>query len=397
MFITLNRTLVLCLLVISASGYRFAHASEFETTISTTSTHLNSNTACETAFSMAERQARLNLSEPLRQSSSNLELVKQSESREKNAAGETICTFQGTWTLGDASANRPSTSELSIDGEFTSSCWRNGDENQCWKQIRRQAEDRLRSQLRAENSNTHDLALRFIDFEGTQTERYRQNQLEITVNGRFYFTEDNQAIPPQSDATIEIHRQDERHDYSHRPSETSPARSEKQSAASENDDLDVVLSLTWDGNGFAAADDLAISSHRWSIGLWSDNRIGVAAFKGTDRLGIADSFGTVINSDQTYDTFGVGLGVRLLDNRSFTLENMLYYVDAQPAALFVDPDCFSGCTSRDYQPKDYLQTTVNLKTNNKGVNIGWMLTWKLLEDRFNVDTLSSGLYLDIQL
>jgi hypothetical protein len=43
-----------------------------------------------------------------------------------------------------------------------------------------------------------------------------------------------------------------------------------------------------------------------------------------------------------------------------------------------------------------LQTTVNLKTNSKGVNFGWMFTWKFLENEINVDSLSSGFYLEAQ-
>lgn len=162
------------------------------------------------------------------------------------------------------------------------------------------------------------------------------------------------------------------------------------------DNLDVTLFYVWDGNDSASEDDLALSARRWGVGLWVDNRIGVSAFWGDERAGIADSRGNVHNAGDRYDIRGVGIGYRVFDNRSVTLENMLHYVDAQPySTANLDPGC-AACTPRSYEAEDYFQASINLKTNNEGLNLGWMLTWKLRDDVTQFDSLSGGWYVELQ-
>jgi hypothetical protein len=273
-----------------------------------------------------------------------------------------------------------------IDGRYEAQCRATNRGAACREQIEAEAaRDLLNRLLEREDITTAELDLESDGFEGSQSFDYDRSDLTLTMNGTFYFIRVTpEAAPNRPQAKPEP-----------AGTEGTLTRVEKPDP-SPMDNLDVTVFYTWDGNESASSDDLALSARRWGVGLWVDNRIGVSAFWGDERAGIADSLGNVYNAGDRYDIRGVGVGYRLFDNRSVTLENMLHYVDAQPYYIAnLDPGC-SGCKAREYEADDYFQATLNLKTNQEGPNIGWMLTWKLRDDLTNFDSLSGGWYIELQ-
>ena len=321
------------------------------------------------------------------------ELIQEKETKTVRDS-QTICVFEGTWQ-GDAIAESSLEigSEQFIDGLYSSSCLDAENGDICWQRIVRQAENDLTAELSGQGMDQTPIALRYIDFEGRQRDQYQQKRLTMTADGRFFF-EVIAFEDKVTDTYIDIRRKNSSQPVVETRSEQAPKTTTK-AKPSEPDLLDISLFYVWDGNDRALHNDLAISSDRWGIGIWANNRLGFAAFKGTDRVGIASDNQTVKNASGHYETTGIGMGFRLWKNRGITLENMLYYVDAQPYRTLVNPDCDS-CDAQVFTADNYLQATVNLKTNSHGVNVGWMFTWKVLENQPNLDSLSSGLYLELQ-
>ena len=382
-------------IAITQGGWQLAFADDFEVSVQASAEHPIPSQACDDAFLQAEDEALLQLDErfagqPAAQYAT--ELISSKETRTKEDS-RTICVFQGTWKA--KALENPSDligKELSIKGIYSGSCLdeRNGD--LCWQRIVRQAREDLFRSLEPQHGNLNSIDLLYTDFEGRQRDEYKNKRLEMTADGRFFFEAvDRDSVQPSSN--ISIRRKDAR--VQERPSMPAKPETPTQNQQREKDKIDVTLFYVWDGNDTALSNDLAISSNRWGAGVWANNRIGFVAFQGTDQLGIGDRRENVKNDSGTYKTTGVGMGFRMWDTRGITLENLVYYVDAQPYSATVSPDC-DTCTPLSFQSEDYLQATVNLKTNSHGLNVGWMFTWKVLEDQSNIDTLSSGFYVEAQ-
>lgn len=381
-------------IVLGLGSVQYAAAEDnFQATVKASSEDASASQACQQAFQLAEEEALLQLDEQFIDQAHIARLIAQKETRTVGTNNQTICEFEGTWEgkeLTDAASLIGS--EVSIDGQYTGSCLneRNGDI--CWQRIISQAADDLWQRLAVEHGSLDAIDLRYSDFEGRQRDQYRDKRLEMTADGRFYFDViDYDAAPKTTQITIQ--RKDEPVKVTPRPEPTVKPAEPVETKPAKEDNLDITLFYVWDGNDMAQHDDLAISSDRWGLGVWANNRIGFVAFKGQDTVGIAADNEDVKNASGHYDTLGVGMGFRLWKNRGITLENMIYYVDTEPYQATVSPNCDS-CTDRTFESQDYLQTTMNLKTNSKGINFGWMFTWKFLENETNIDALSSGFYIE---
>lgn len=393
---TLNtQTARRCALIVLGLGIlRVASADEnFDTVVKASAEDALASVACEQAFVQAEDEALDQIDEHFESSAFKATLIGQKETRTLRDNDQTVCIFEGTWRGSPlASASDLVGTEQFIEGQYKGSCLDEGYGDLCWQRVVSQARSDLFNTLENDLVGVETIDLIYVDFEGRQRDDYREKRLEITADGRFFFdVVDVASKPPET--SMEIRR-----DYEEAPNPVSPEPAtvvEKPKESDRKDAIDVTLFYTWDGNDSAEEDYLAVSSDRFGVGIWANNRIGFAAFSGEDTLGIAASNNDVKNASNKYDTFGVGLGVRLWNTRGITLENMLYYVDARPYQANIAPNC-SSCTPRDFEADDYVQATVNLKTNSNGVNFGWMFTWKFLESELNYDQLSSGLYLEVQ-
>lgn len=271
-------------------------------------------------------------------------------------------------------------SEQSIQGVYHARCLDRSSSNVCWLRITEQAENDLRIKLLQNYNNLATITVVYRDFEGFQRDSIENGRLLIEADGTFFFD----IKSANAVSTVTITRQSK---------QTPKALKPDRTAKKQDNGLDISLFYVWDDNNSADSNALAISSARYGIGLWTQNRVGFAAFKGTDTIGVAKTNGAVVNTKARYETTGVGVGFRLWSNRSVTLENHIYYVDAQPLLASLTNVC-ETCTDRSFESQNYVQTSVNLKTNSKGLNIGWMLTWKWLEETPNADRLSSGFYLE---
>ncbi|MFG1495216.1 hypothetical protein ABMA57_01200 [Saccharospirillum sp. HFRX-1] len=262
-----------------------------------------------------------------------------------------------------------------IDGEYSAECSNANEAAACKRRIETQAASDLRSQLQADDpQRLNGYRLNFDGFEGDQSFTYKDDRVSLTMNGQFYFRLDQSDFGPVTPA----------------PGTHGDLRIERKEKDDPYDNLDFTLFYTWDGNNSADPDELALSTNRWGLGLWVDNRIGVSTFWGEERAGIANNNHYVHNDSSRYDVFGVGIGYRLFDNRDITVETSLYYVDAQPFSTTLD-------NGREYEARDYAQTNINIKTNSaSGPNVGWMFTWKLREDLSNYNSLSGGWYVEWQ-
>ncbi|WP_394168666.1 hypothetical protein [Saccharospirillum alexandrii] len=352
--------------------------------------------ACRLAFEQAEDDARAQLGTG---DTDRLELVSRTDERLGTTEDERFeCQVETFWLERQAlTAEQPQPDSIredplrlggleSIEGRYQADCRASRRGEACREQIETEAGEALLNRLlQREGLSDDELALESDGFEGSQTFDYDQSDLTLTMDGTFYFIRvapeqqatDSTPAPEPAGTQGELTRA--------KPAEPGPM-----------DNLDVTLFYVWDGNDSASEDDLALSARRWGVGLWVDNRIGVSAFWGDERAGIADSRGNVHNAGDRYDIRGVGIGYRVFDNRSVTLENMIHYVDAQPySTANLDPGC-AACTPRSYEAEDYFQASVNLKTNNEGLNLGWMLTWKLRDDVTQFDSLSGGWYVELQ-
>ena len=378
---------------------QLANATDFDVSVRASSEHANANEACALAFDLAEQEASVQLGEyfsPPKPTNFTTKLIKENEILSKRE-NNTICVFEGTWR-GKAQESAPSLvgSEQFIDGKYIGSCLDSSNSDICWQRIVRQAEDALYAKLARDSVDINNISLRYTDFEGRQRDQYQQKRLEMEADGRFYFKVINRTVS-SDDTYISITRSNSSANRTYKESKPAPTPTPvKETPKKDKDNIDITLFYTWDGNDTALQNDLAISSDRWGVGLWANNRLGFAAFKGSDKIGIADENQRVINDNGRYQTTGIGMGFRLWNTRAITVENMLFYVDAQPYRSLIAPDCDS-CTSQNFRSDDYLQATVNLKTNSHGVNVGWMLTWKLMDPQPNIDTLSSGFYIELQL
>lgn len=353
--------------------------------------------ACEQAFLEAREKALLEMdADFIRQTpsqSQQVELRSRTDERlGKNEAGQFQCRVTGTWAaipLPREKTEEPSPlfgSIETIEGRYQANCKAADNRAICREKIENQARVDLLDQLAARSDITRgEIRLHADGFEGTQSYTYQGKDLTLTMDGVFYFAvrkPTKQSQPeagPPTGTEGEIRLKKDRIDQSE----------------AFSDRLDFTVSFTWDRNDGADPNELAISNNRWGLGLWVDNRFGFSAFWGEEEVGIADSEGFVHNDGGIYDIHGIGIGYRVFDSRVVTLENMLHFVDAQPFSTTVAPGC-SGCSPRQYKADDYYQASINLKTNTHGLNIGWILTWKLRDDLSNHDSLSGGWYLELQ-
>ena len=344
--------------------------------------------ACQLAFAETETDARnafgLELDE--------LELLARTDERlGQNDADRFECHVTTRWAQIGAAAEGPILSdsdeligsEQRITGAYQATC---STERLCRERIERDAAADLLEQLVDDYGiRRRDVHLEPDGFEGTQRSSQRNRETQLSMDGTFYFRVREplatrpETLPPRStEAEVRIERRPERKDRS------------------LIEDFDLTLSYTWDTNNRAEPGQLALSAERWNMGIWANNRVGASLMWGSERAGIADNKDRVFNDGDRYAIRGIGFGFRMFDNRSVTVENMLHYVDTRTYRTTLDPGC-SGCTPREYESEDYLQATVNLKTNTKGLNLGWMLTWKLRPDLSNYDSLSGGWYIELQL
>jgi len=389
------------IITLAMGGLQLASAetNTFDTSVKASSENAIAATACDEAFAQAETEAVEQLEEYFQDthedSAFKAILTAQNETRTLRDNGKTVCVFEGSWrgsSLGNV--NSLIGTEQFIDGAYNANCLDERNGNICWQRIVRQANTDLRQQLSNQYGDISFIHLNYLDFEGRQRDQYRQKRLEMTADGRFFFNVDDSHEPAQTTTTIAIERHNDSYEQAEDYNEPNdePAVDDKD----KEPEIDLTLFYAWDGNDSAQTDDLAISTERWGVGLWANNRIGFSVFRGSDQLGIANNNQSVKTVKGSYETTGVGMGYRLWKNRGVTLENMLYYVDAQPYQATIAPGC-NGCTSRTFRSEDYLQATVNLKTNSNGLNVGWMFTWKILERESNIDSLSSGFYLELQI
>jgi hypothetical protein len=352
--------------------------------------------ACALAFEQAEADAIDQLTDV---DTSRPELLSRIDERLGEADDELFdCRVETRWSVRQTVIPSEPTPEVdtpdllrlgaleSIDGRYQAECRATNRGEACRAKIEAEAgQDLLARLFDRENLTDADLALEADGFEGSQSFNYDRSDLTLTMDGTFYFI----RTLPRADA-IEAAQ----------PKAVGTQGALKRTSKPEPDpqpldNLDVTLFYVWDGNDRASSDHLALSARRWGIGLWVDNRIGVSAFLGDERAGIADNKGNVYNDGDRYSIRGVGVGYRWFDNRPITLESVLHFVDAQPYSALLAPDC-SGCTPSTYEADNYVQATLNLKTNNEGLNLGWMLTWKVRENMTQYDNLSGGWYVEVQ-
>lgn len=353
---------------------------------SATARAATTSAACDAAFAEAEAKAlaafEADFLSEARPSARQIELRERTDERLPADAqnAQPGCKVDASWAAIAVSSAADEPIEQSvriefIDGEYNAECSSADQAAACKRRIQTEAAGDLRNQMRSEDANSlNGYRLEFDGFEGDQTFTRKNDRTELTMSGRFYFkrvkTDIGPIRPPAStrgDLQIE--------------------RKEKDS---DDDNLDVTIFYTWDGNNSAAPDDLALSANRWGLGLWVNNRIGVSSFWGEERAGTANDNHYVRNSGGSYDVFGIGLGYRVFDSRDMTIENTLYFVDAEPFSTTLD-------SGRSYQADDYVQAGINIKTNTAtGPNVGWMFTWKLRPDLSDYDSLSGGWYLEWQ-
>ncbi|WP_108123993.1 hypothetical protein [Saccharospirillum mangrovi] len=262
-----------------------------------------------------------------------------------------------------------------IDGVYHAECSNADQGAACKRRIETQAASDLRAQLQRDNPQLlNGYRLEFDGFEGEQSFTYQNSRVSLSMDGRFYYKLNKTGFGPTTPP----------------PSTQGDLRIERKHKDSGFDNLDFTLFYTWDGNDAADPGDLALSTNRWGLGLWVNNRIGVSSFWGEERPGFANSNHHVRRDNSYYDVFGVGIGYRLFDSRDLNIENSLYYVDAEPFSTTLD-------NGRDYEAEDYVQANINIKTNaDSGPNVGWMFTWKLRSDLSDYNSLSGGWYVEWQ-
>lgn len=375
---------------LSVTSIAFAQEGRFSTTVKASNENTLADLACAAAFNQAREEALLQFDESAAADDpqEQLELISQQQARRKSANSKTICEVTTTWqSIRTDDLSSLIGTEQFISGTYTGQCLDEARRATCWNRITDQAKRDLMAKLSENYINTVNVQAIYVDFEGRQRDQYEDRRYSSTADGRFYFD----MVAANNVSSIQVQRKDAK------PAVKPPINRAPEVAKVEKDtgpDFDVSLSYTWDGNDSATFNSTAISSGRLGFGVWADNRLGFVAFSGEDTVGIGTSNTRVKNSSASYSTTGVGMGVRLWKNRDFTLENHVYYVDAQPFEADIINLC-SDCTDRTFRSEDYLQTTVNLKTNSKGINIGWMLTWKWLDNTANVDKLSGGWYVEV--
>ncbi|MHA7880584.1 MAG: hypothetical protein ACX931_12380 [Saccharospirillum sp.] len=350
--------------------------------------------ACERAFAHTEADALAAQGGEVASDAIVL-LARTDERLGRNADGAFECRVSSRWEpIGGAEADRASAqpnsaredllgSEQRIRGLYQATC---RTERLCQEQIERDAADDLQQRLTEEYGiRRGDYFLEADGFEGTQRVRQGNGDVQLSMDGTFYFrvreagrVRAEPATPARTEAEIRIERRPERRERS------------------LIDGFDLTLAHTWDINNGAQPDQLALSAERWELGIWANNRVGASVLWGNERAGIANDSERVFNDGERYAIRGAGFGFRLFDTRSLTVENMLHYVDTRTYRTMLEPGC-TGCTPREYEAEDYLQATVKVKTNTKGLNVGWVLTWKLRPDLSNYDSLSGGWYVELQL
>ncbi|MDN3648217.1 hypothetical protein QWZ13_04760 [Reinekea marina] len=378
-------------LLTSQSGALFAQDSTFTTTVKASSEGNLPDAACAQAFNQAREEAYLQFEESVffEQPNLQLELIEQTQSRRKRDANTTICEVTSVWqSLEVAPVHQLIGTEQFISAQYSAQCIDEARARTCWNRLADQARRDLMSQLGQSHGNLSDIRAIYVDFEGRQRDQYQDGRYTTTADGNFYF--DIVAANQTSDVNV-IRSHSAPPTSNEQPN---PPKEPLDTPKKPDSKFDVSLSYTWDGNDAADFDTTAISSGRFGIGVWADNRLGFVAFSGEDTVGIGKLSGEVTNSSLSYQTTGVGMGVRLWKHGDFALENHIYYVDAQPYTAALTNQC-SNCTDRTFTSEDYVQTTVNLKTNSKGINLGWMLTWKWLDNTANVDKLSGGWFVEV--
>lgn len=346
--------------------------------------------ACENAFNEAEAQALADFEAAFlaenRPQARRIELRSRTDERLPADAlnAQPGCRVEARWAavalVSDDSLVEPQPLDgriETIDGEYSAECSAADEAAACKRRIETQAASDLRAQLQADDpQRLNGYRLSFDGFEGDQSFTYKDDRVSLTMNGEFYFRLDRSDFGPATPLP--------------EPGTRGDLRIERKEKDNRYDNLDFTLFYSWDGNDSADRGDLALSTNRWGLGFWMDNRIGISTFWGEERPGIANNNHRVHNADSRYDVFGIGLGYRLFDNRDITVETNLYYVDAQPFTTTLD-------NGRVYKARDYAQTNINIKTNTaSGPNVGWMFTWKLREDLSNYDSLSGGWYVEWQ-
>ncbi|MFQ3228928.1 hypothetical protein [Reinekea sp.] len=389
--VSLYRILLLAIpLYLSVTSITFAQESSFSTIVKASNEDSLADLACAQAFNQAREEALLQFDESAAADDpqEQLELIDQQQTRRKSGHSKTICEVTTSWQ-----SNRTNDlssligTEQSISGAYTGQCLDEARRATCWNRITDQAKRDLMTKLSENYTNIVNVRAIYIDFEGRQRDQYQDGRYTSTADGEFYFD----IVAANNVSSIQVQRKDAKPAVKPPPE---PAADIAKPKKDSGPDFDVSLSYTWDGNDSATFNSTAISSGRLGVGIWADNRLGFVAFSGEDTLGIGTSNSRVKNSSASYSTTGVGMGVRLWKNRDFTLENHVYYVDAKPFEADIINLC-SDCTDRTFRSEDYLQTTMNFKTNSKGVNIGWMLTWKWLDNTVNVDKLSGGWFVEV--
>ncbi|PTY38037.1 hypothetical protein BGP77_16410 [Saccharospirillum sp. MSK14-1] len=342
--------------------------------------------ACDDAFKQAEAKALADfeaafLSEN-RPQARRIELRERTDERLPADAlnAQPGCRVEGRWAAiavaSDDAEPEPLNGRIeTIDGEYSSECSAADEAAACKRRIETQAASDLRTLLQADDpQRLNGYRLAFDGFEGDQAFTYKGERVSVTMNGLFYFRLDQSEFGPITPA----------------PGTQGDLRIERKEKDNGYDDLDVTVFYVWDGNNAADPNDLALSTNRWGLGLWVNNRLGVSAFWGEERPGIANDNHYVRNDDSRYGVFGIGLGYRLFDSRDMTVENSLYYVDTEPFDVTLD-------NGRVYETQDYIQTNINIKTNSSfGPNVGWMFTWKLRPDLSDYNALSGGWYVEWQ-
>ena len=373
------RRITLALIALVASPWILAEEGPF--TASATARADTQAEACQEAFLEAELSALAEFEAAFlaedRPPARRIELQSRTDERlPADADDQAGCRVEASWAaIALADDEQPDLSgrvEI-IEGSYSAECGSADQGAACKRRIETQAAKDLRARLQEQDPELlNGYRLEYDGFEGEQTFTYENSRTALTMDGSFYFrivaSDVGPASPGGTRGDLRIERKREESPYDH---------------------LEFTLFYTWDGNNSAAPGDLALSTNRWGLGLWVDNRIGVSAFWGEERPGTANDNHYVRDDDGRYDVFGIGLGYRLFDSHDITLENTLYYVDAEPYQTTLD-------NGRVYEAEDYVQAGINLKTNSDGPNVGWMLTWKLREDLNNYDSLSGGWYVEWQ-
>jgi len=351
--------------------------------------------ACRIAFEQARDEAfdLLDHDVDTDDPTHRVELHSREDVRLGEVDGGFECRVLGQWTAVPTAqpVKEPEDSSLyggieTIRGKYQADCISDDNGAACRRQIEREAAADLKDDLIRElDVRPGDIELIADGFEGSQSYRYKGRDLTLTMDGTFYYVIEEPSPTSRMTRTA-------------KPSGTEgeiTVKSEREKEDDFTDNLDFTVFYNWDGNDSAGDDELALSTNRWGVGLWVNNRFGFSAFWGRENAGIADSNGDVHSASDRYDVQGIGIGYRVFENRAVTLENMVHFVDAEPYSAQLTPSC-AGCTPREYSADDYYQASINLKTNTEGLNIGWQLTWKLRDDLSKYDSLSGGWYIELQ-